>query len=322
VIFSEMAVPSEKLPSGHDMPWVGLGTWMAAPGVVGESVEKALNAGYRHIDCAHAYLNQPEIGAVFKKIFDEGNIARSDVFITSKIWNTFHSYEKAKEVISTILRELSLDYLDLMLIHWPMGYEEGGEFFPKEGEKMRFSNEDYLGTWKAMEEAVAEGRIRSLGVSNFNHAQMERLQEHATIKLSMIQVELHPYFQQAKLRAWCKEKGVAITAYSSLGNPSMPFRKQGDPNILLDETVIEIGKRLGKTPAQVALRWAVQHGIHVIPKSTNEIRIQENLNLFSFSLTEADMATIDALDKNWRILDLSFRDSHHPHFPYKTKEDW
>ncbi|CAJ0956030.1 unnamed protein product, partial [Mesorhabditis belari] len=312
-----MATPSIQLSSGHSIPALGLGTWLSKPGEVGQAVDMALKAGYRHIDCAHAYGNQKEIGEVFAKVFD-GQLERSDVFITSKIWNTFHSYEKAKEAVDIILGELQLDYVDLMLIHWPMGYEEGGELFPRtaDGAKMRYSKEDYLDTWKALEDAVNDGKIRSLGLSNFNHKQIERLIGHSRIKPTVLQVELHPYFQQKKLRDFCKKHHIVVIAYSPLGNPTNPFRKTGDPSILTDEVVLKIAERYGKSPAQVALRWATQNGIVVIPKSTSEHRIKENGALFDFELSHGELAEIDGLDKNWRILDLTQRDGDHPHFPF------
>ncbi|CAJ0926443.1 unnamed protein product, partial [Mesorhabditis belari] len=315
-----MATPSLRLSSGHSIPALGLGTWLSKPGEVGQAVEMALKAGYRHIDCAHVYGNQKEIGEVFAKVFD-GQLQRSDVFVTSKIWNTFHSYEKAKEAVDIILGELQLDYVDLMLIHWPMGYEEGNEILPKtpDGTKIRYSKEDYLGTWKALEEAVNDGKIRSLGLSNFNHKQIERLIGHSRIKPAVLQVELHPYFQQKKLRDFCKKHQIVVTAYSPLGNPTNPFRKTGDPSILTDEVVLKIAEKSGKSPAQVALRWAIQTGLVVIPKSTSEHRIKENGALFDFELSQGELAEIDGLDKNWRILDLTQRDGDHPHFPFSEE---
>ncbi|CAJ0585509.1 unnamed protein product, partial [Mesorhabditis spiculigera] len=312
-----MATPTLPLSSGHSIPILGLGTWLSKPGEVGQAVDLALKAGYRHIDCAQAYQNQQEIGAVFKRVFS-GEIPREDVFVTSKVWNTFHSYQKAKEAIDLILAELELEYVDLMLIHWPMGYEEGAEIFPKtaDGTKMRYSKEDYLDTWKALEEAVKEGKIKSIGLSNFNHKQIERIVANSHIKPAVLQVELHPYFQQKKLRDFCKQHNIVVTAYSPLGNPTNPFRKTGDPSILTDDTVTEIAKKYGKTPAQVALRWAIQHNIVVIPKSTSEHRIKENGALFDFELAADELKKIDDLDKKWRILDLTQRDGDHPHFPF------
>lgn len=309
---------SVKLNTGYQMPIIGLGTWQSKPGEVATAVEAALKNGYRHIDCAWAYGNQKEIGEVFTRLFS-GEIKREDVFITSKVWNTYHSFEKAKENIDMILSELQLSYIDLLLIHWPMGYKEGGEPFPKdsEGKRMLYSDVDYLDTWKALEEAQKDGKVRSIGISNFNHKQISRLLEKGHVKPAVLQVEIHPYLQQKKLRWFCKEKGITVVAYSSLGNPgSAMFRQEGDPNILEEKAVKEIAQRHGKTTAQVALRWAVQNNILVIPKSTKEERIRQNADLFNFELSQDEMSLIEGLDRNWRIVDLTASSGDHPHFPF------
>uniref|UniRef100_A0A1I7XB24 Aldo_ket_red domain-containing protein n=1 Tax=Heterorhabditis bacteriophora TaxID=37862 RepID=A0A1I7XB24_HETBA len=312
------AVSTIKLSSGYDMPLVGLGTWQSNPGEVGKAVETAIRVGYRHIDCAWVYANQNEVGEALKKSIGR-IVKREELFITSKIWNTFHSESSCKASVDEILSQLQLDYVDLMLIHWPMGYEEGGDPFPKsdDGTKMRYSNEDYITTWKTLENIVKTGKIRSIGISNFNHKQIDRILNIATITPAVLQVELHPYFQQKKLREFCKDNNIVITAYSPLGNPgSTMFRKEGDPNIMADEVLKEISKTHGKSIAQIALRWEIQHNIIVIPKSVTEGRIKENINIFDFALSETEMATIDKLDQNWRFVDLTFRDSDHPHFPF------
>jgi len=192
-----MTIPTLSLNSGHSFPQLGLGTWLSKPGEVGEAVKIALEVGYRHIDCAQAYGNQEEIGQVFGSIFKSGKIKREDVFITSKIWNTFHSYEKATEAIDLMLKELQIPYLDLCLIHWPMGYFEEGGMFPKDADgKIIYKDTDYLDTWKAMENAVKNGKIRSIGMSNFNVEQIDRVIKNSSIKPAVLQIEAHPYFVQ------------------------------------------------------------------------------------------------------------------------------
>ncbi|KAK5981170.1 Huntingtin-interacting protein 1, partial [Trichostrongylus colubriformis] len=184
-----MRVPTFKLLSGYEMPMVGLGTWQSKPGEVSKAVEAALNAGYTHIDCAWIYGNQPEIGETLKKMFSTTH-KRENIFITSKVWNTFHSAPACKKHVTEILNQLQLDYIDLMLIHWPHAYEEGGEPFPKraDSDKMKYSDVDYLTTWKVLEDFVKEGKIRSIGISNFNHKQIERIIENSTVKPSVLQV--------------------------------------------------------------------------------------------------------------------------------------
>ncbi|CAG9537489.1 unnamed protein product [Cercopithifilaria johnstoni] len=309
-----------KLSSGHYIPTVGLGTWLSQPGKVGNALKIALNNGYRHVDCAHVYQNQIELGETFAEIFKEGNVKRTDIFVTSKIWNTFHSHEMAKKNVDIILKELRLDYLDLCLIHWPQGYDESDGLFPKrsDDEKFKYSDIDYLDTWRAMEECVRLKKIRSIGLSNFNHKQILRVINNCTIKPAVLQVELHPYFQQHKLHNFCQEHGIVLTAYSPLANPTMPFRKATDASLLDDPIILKLAEVHHKSAAQVILRWALQRGLVVIPKSVTEKRIIENINIFDFELKSEEMALINGLDKNWRILDLS-RDADHPFFPFNEE---
>ncbi|CAI2329375.1 unnamed protein product [Caenorhabditis sp. 36 PRJEB53466] len=311
-----MSSQTLKLNSGYEMPIIGLGTWQSKPGEVAAAIKLAVAAGYRHIDCAHVYQNQQEVGAALKEIFDEGKVKREDLFITSKVWNTFHSTARAHENIATILADLQLSYVDLLLIHWPQGYAEGEGLFPQgENGKMKYSDVDYLETWKALEAAQKAGKARSIGLSNFNHKQIERVWDAAEVKPACLQVELHPYFTQLKLREFCKGKGIVVVGYSPLGNPgSAFFRKDGDPNVLTNSVVAEIAKAHGKTPAQVVLRWFIDSGISAIPKSVTPHRISENFSVFDFKLTPHEVAQIDGLDKNWRIVDLSQRDGDHPHY--------
>jgi len=311
-----MAVPSLKLNSGHSIPQLGLGTWLSKPGEVGEAVKMGLEIGYRHIDCAMSYGNQEEIGNVFSSAFGGGKIKREDVFITSKIWNTFHTYEKATAAIDIMLKELQISYLDLCLIHWPQGYLEDNGLFPKDANgKIINANTDYLDTWKAMENAVEAGKVRSIGVSNFNVKQIQRIFEHGTIKPAVLQIEAHPYFSQNNLLQFCKKHGVIVTAFSPLANNAHMFRKEGQPNLLEEKIVLDIAGKHKKTPAQVVIRWAVQRGTVAIPKSTRLVRLEENFQVYDFQLSAADVSSIDGLDRNWRILTLD-RDLDHPHYPF------
>ncbi|PIC47226.1 hypothetical protein B9Z55_006651 [Caenorhabditis nigoni] len=316
-----MSPPSLKLNSGHSIPTIGLGTWQSKPGEVAAAIKTAVAAGYRHIDCAHVYQNQKEVGEALKEILDEGKVKREELFITSKIWNTFHSEAKTHENVDIILADLQLSYVDLMLIHWPQGYAEGGELFPAgENGKMRYSDVDYLETWKALEAAHKAGKCRSIGVSNFTSKQIQRVWDAAEVKPACLQVELHPYFTQVKLREFCKEKGIVVVGYSPLGNPgSAFFRKDGDPNVLTNDVVAAIAKAHGKTPAQIVLRWFVESGLSAIPKSVTPQRILENFSVFDFKLTAEEMKSIDELNRGWRLVDPSPRDGDHPFFGFNDE---
>ncbi|KAI1711464.1 aldo/keto reductase family domain-containing protein [Ditylenchus destructor] len=308
---------SVKLNSGYDMPIFGLGTWNSQPGEVESALKIALSYGYRLIDCAYEYENQREIGAALKKVFAEGKIKREDVFITSKVWNTFHSYDMARKNVDLILEEFGIDYVDLCLIHWPTGYQEGGDLFPKQDGKILNSDVDYLETWKALESKVKEGKIRSIGLSNFNAKQIQRVIDNCEIRPVNLQIELHPYLQNKDLVSYCKSQSITVTAYCPLGNPTMPFHKAGDPNILHDENVSRIAKNHNKTNAQVVLKALVQMGVVPIPKSANEKRIKENFDIWDFNLSEDELKQIEQLDRGMRFLDTTTRDGDHPHFPWK-----
>jgi len=311
-----MAIPSLSLNSGNSIPQLGLGTWLSKPGEVGEAVRMALEVGYRHIDCAQLYENQEEIGEVFGAVFKSGKVKREDVFITSKIWNSCHSYDKATQSIENTLKELQISYLDLMLIHFPMGYDEKDGMHPKDADgKVIYSDIDYLETWKAMENAVKNGKVRTIGLSNFNTKQIERVVKNSIIKPAVLQIEAHPYFVQNGLLEWCKKNGIVVTVYSPLANPGHAFRKEGQPNLFEEKVILDIAEKHKKTPAQVAIRWAIQRGTVVIPKSIRRVRLEENANVFDFKLTSDDMAAINGLDRNWRMLGLENATSH-PHYPF------
>jgi len=253
---------------------------------------------------------------VFRDTFRKGTVKREDVFITSKIWNTHHSYEKASEAIGAILKDLQVSYLDLCLIHWPMGYQEGNDLFPvdKKGKPI-YSDVDYLDTWRALEEGVSTGKIRNIGVSNFNIKQLERILESGTIKPQVLQVEAHPYFVQDTLLDWCKKHDIVVTAYSPLANNAHIERKEGASNLLEEKVILDIGEKHKKTAAQVILRWAIQRGTVAIPKSIRRTRLEENYNVWDFELTPDEISAINGLDKNWRLATLD-RDINHRHYPF------
>jgi len=313
-----------KLSSGHEIPIFGLGTWQSKPGEVGRALVDAFDIGYRHFDCARIYQNEAEIGTSLAELFKQGKAKREDVFITSKVWNTYHSYQKAAECIELSLKDLQVDYLDMYLIHWPMAYCEGGDLFPKDDQgKIIYSETDFMDTWTAMEDAVSAGKIKSIGLSNFNMEQVERVIREGRIKPSNLQVEIHPYFPQRGLLRFCHENRIAVTAYSPLANNGNNFaRKEDSPNLLTEPALVEIGRSHAKTPAQIAIRWALQRGTVVIPKSVSKTRLQENFDVFDFNLSDEEMAKVDGLDRSWRMCALE-RDITHHLYPFHAKhQNW
>jgi 2,5-diketo-D-gluconate reductase A len=264
------SIPAVTLHDGVEIPQLGFGVFQVPPEDTQRAVEEAFEVGYRHIDTAAAYRNERGVGAAVAA----AGIPREEIFVTTKLWNSQQGYEQALGAFEKSRARLGLEYVDLYLIHWPV---------PTEGRA--------LDTWRAFERIYEEGSSRTIGVSNFRIEDLEMLEREAEVLPTVNQIELHPHFQQAELRAWHREHGVATEAWSPLA--------QGD--LLINETIASVAARHGRTPAQAILRWHLQLGNVVIPKSVTPARIRENFELFEFELSDDDMAEIAALDVGQRI---------------------
>lgn len=264
-------VPNITLNTGASMPQLGFGVFQLPADAVVEPVLTAIEAGYRSIDTAAFYGNEEGVG----KALAESGVRREDLFITTKLWNDDHGFDSALRAFDESLGKLGLDYVDLYLIHWPVPGKDA-----------------YVDTWKAFERLHAEGRAKAIGVSNFQIAHLRRVFEDADIVPAVNQIELHPYLQQGDLRAFHSEHDIATEAWSPLG--------QGK-GLLDDVTLTSLAEKYDKTPAQIVLRWHLQLGNVVIPKSATPSRIRENIEVFDFELADDDMAEISSLDKAERF---------------------
>jgi diketogulonate reductase-like aldo/keto reductase len=298
------------------MPVVGLGTWKSKPGQVEHAVQDALAAGYRHIDCAAVYQNEAEVGKAFKAAFD-GGLKREDVWVTSKVWNNNHKADRVKIGLTKTLADLGLTYLDLYLIHWPYAFVQGDNMFPKDANGTMLYDEsvDFTDTWKGMEQLVRDGLVKHIGVSNFNHKQLQRLLDVAQIKPEILQVECHVYLNQQQLLEYAARSGVVLTAYCPLGSPDRPTLQPEHPVLLQDPTLIALAAKYKKSPAQVLIRFQIDRGVSVIPKSVTKHRIEENFNVFDFQLSKEDLAALVSLNRNYRF-NPQARDVNTKDFPF------
>ncbi|MDQ6728809.1 MAG: aldo/keto reductase [Actinomycetota bacterium] len=261
-------VPNVKLNDGRAIPQLGFGVFQIDPDETATAVTQALEIGYRHIDTAEMYRNEAGVGEGIRA----SGIPREEVWITSKLNNGFHKPDDARRAFDGTLQALGFDHVDLFLIHWPLPSLYEG---------------DFVSTWKALEEFQADGRAKSIGVSNFQIAHLEKLAVEADTVPAVNQIELHPYFTNTEVAGYCADHGIEVESWS-------PIAQGG---VLDDATITEIARRVDRSPAQVTLRWHIQHGYIVFPKSTTPSRIKENVALFDFELTSEDMAALDGLDK-------------------------
>ncbi|GLH13983.1 1,5-anhydro-D-fructose reductase [Gryllus bimaculatus] len=253
-------------------------------------VKDAIDLGYRHIDTAAVYENEKDVGIAIEAKLQEGVITREDIFVTSKLWCTTTRRDLVIPALKKTLSDLKLEYLDLYLMHWPMSFKEGtGSFIPQDPDgKVLSIDRDYVDTWKELEKCAELGLTKSIGVANFNTQQLSRVIKNATIKPVINQIECHPFLNQKHLITFCKENGILITAFSPLANPGKQV-VAGKPKLIDHPLLKEIGTKYNKTNAQIALRYLIQLGVNPIPKSSNKLRLAENINIFDFELNDEDM---------------------------------
>jgi 2,5-diketo-D-gluconate reductase A len=267
-----MTIPDITLNDGHTIPQLGFGVFKVDPGETERIVSDALEAGYRHIDTAAVYRNEEGVG----RAIEASGIPREELFVTTKLWNSEQGTDSARAALATSLETLGLDHVDLYLIHWP-----------------RPDLDRYVETWQTLEELRGEGLTRSIGVSNFHRPHLERLLAETGTVPAVNQIELHPAFAQRELRAFGEGHGIRTEAWGPLG--------QGKYDLFSEQAVQDAAAAHGATPAQVVIRWHLQNGIIVFPKSSTRERIAENIDVFGFALTADEVAAIDALDRGQRV---------------------
>jgi alcohol dehydrogenase (NADP+) len=275
---------------------IGFGTWKSKPEEQRMAVRTALECGYRHIDCAAIYGNETEVGEGLKL----SGVPREQVFITSKLWNACHEEASVEPACRKTLADLGIEYLDLYLIHWPVCLKKGHAMPPGPDD---FTDIPFAETWKAMEALVEKGLVKAIGLSNFSIAMIESILKVAKVKPAMLQIEGHPYLQQEKLNEFCNKHGILVTAYGPLGSPDRPARvlDKADPILLEDAALAEIAKSADRAPADVCIRWAVQRGTIVIPKSVTPSRIESNLHAGLKQLPDDAMAKLKKMDQHLRL---------------------
>lgn len=299
----------------HKIPAIGLGLWKISKDHCADVVYNAIKVGYRHLDSACDYGNEVEVGQGIARAIADGLVKREDLWVTSKLWNTYHKKEHVLPALERSLQDLGLDYLDSYLIHFPIAqpyvpfetrYPPEWIFEPEaENPVMETAPVPLFETWAAMESLVEKGLVKHIGVCNYNSGLLNDLMSYAKIKPAELQIESHPYLTQERLIRLAKDYGIAVTTFSPLGALSYLELQMADAleSVLTQDVVVKAAQRLGKTPAQVVLRWGVQRGCTIIPKSTKIERLQENIAIFDFELTTQEMDDIAALNQNRRFND-------------------
>lgn len=316
-----LSVPTFEFPSGK-MPAIGLGTWKMEDGSATPAVLEALKLGYRHVDCAPIYLNEPDVGQALTAALSQGIVTREQLWVTSKLWCNRHQPDLVRGALKQTLNDLALDYLDLFMIHWPIAFraevhrpESAEDFVP-------LSELPLSATWQAMEECVDEGLCRNLGVCNFSRARLGEILSNCRIRPAANQVECHPYLPQSDLKAYCDEQQIRLVAYSPLGSGDRPdrMRDAADPNLFEDPVLQRWAAQQDITVGQMLLAWAVHRGTAAIPKSSDPGRQAANLAAASLKLPSEALDAIDRLSTRHRFVHGKFWEV--PGGPYTAAGLW
>ena len=286
------------------MPVLGLGTWKSAKGEVYEVVRKAIEIGYRHFDCASFYGNESEIGMAISDAIKNGDVAREDLWITSKLWNNRHRKDDIQAAFEITLKDLTLDYLDLYLIHWPGALQNQASYAQQSSDLISLSEIPLIQTWQGLIDLKEKGLTKHIGVSNFSIKKINQIIEESGVVPEVLQIELHPFLQQPKILNFTQEKGIFLTGYCPLGSADRPAVRilADEPKLFQQQIILDIAKDKDISPAQVILAWAVNRGTSVIPKSVNPERLKQNLEAADIELSTQEMTEMNSLDLHYRYI--------------------
>ncbi|XP_033019446.1 aldo-keto reductase family 1 member C3-like isoform X8 [Lacerta agilis] len=307
---------------GNKIPILGFGTYTpdtVPKSKVEEDTKIAIELGFRHIDSAYAYQIEEQVGRAVRAKISDGTVKREDIFYTGKLWSTFHRPELVRKCLEESLKKLQFDYMDLFLIHNPYSMKPGPDLFPMgEDKKLIIDNVDLLQTWEAMEACKDAGLVRSIGVSNFTRKHLEMILNKPGLKHKPVinQVECHPYRNQSKMLAFCKSNNILMEGYSVLGSQRDPrWTDQNSPVLLEDPLLVAMAKKYNKSPALVAIRYQVQRGLVVLVKADTRKQIEEDIQAFTFQLSEDDMKSIDGLHKSMSYIKADAYAGHPQYYP-------
>jgi alcohol dehydrogenase (NADP+) len=311
-----------KLRDGDAMPALGLGTWLSPPEEVYRAVREAIGAGYRHVDTAWIYFNEEAVGRAVGDAIAAGDVAREQLWVTTKLWNDQHAPEHVEPALGRSLELLGLDYVDLYLVHWPVAHRHGVARPERPEDYLSLEQMPLERTWEAMAALTATGRARHVGVSNFSASKIEHLVQSVGVVPEVNQVELHPFNQQNELLAFARRHDIVVTAYSPLGSRGRPesMKAVGEPSLLDHPVVTRLARAKEASPAQLLIAWALARGTAVIPKSTDPGRIRENLAAADLSLDDDDLASLAPLDAGARYVSGEFWCT--PGSPYSFETFW
>ncbi|XP_033250223.1 1,5-anhydro-D-fructose reductase isoform X1 [Drosophila miranda] len=314
-----LLAPKIKLSSGYEMPVLGFGTYKLRGFQCTSAVHCAVETGFRHFDTAYYYENEKDVGEALRTQIKMGNISRENIFLTTKLWNTHHDPRDVRRICEQQLKLLGFTYIDLYLLHFPVGYKHMCDEIlkPMSDGKLQTTNVDYIDTWNAMEELVKLGMVRSIGLSNFNMEQVQRVIQCSSSKPVVNQVEVWPGFLQKDLVDYCRYNGIVVTAYSPFGQPN---RENHSPTYFFSEGMKRLVKKYKKTSGQIVLRFLVDYGVVPIPKAANPLHISQNLNIFDFKLDDSDTRALLGIKPKKRIVKYDIV-KEHPFYPFERDEE-